>query len=34
VYLPSVLNTNDFFPSLVLQNHTHITIDIGVTLLI
>jgi hypothetical protein len=34
VYLPSLLNTNDFFPSLVLQNHTHITIDIGVILLI
>jgi hypothetical protein len=34
VYLPSVLNTNDFFPSLVLQNHTDITIDIGVILLI
>ena len=23
VYLPSVLNTNDFFPSLVLQNPTY-----------
>jgi hypothetical protein len=34
VYLPSVLNTNDFFPSLVLQNHTHITIDIWALLLL
>jgi hypothetical protein len=34
VYLPSVLNTNNFFPSLVLENHTHITINIGVILLI
>jgi hypothetical protein len=34
VYLPSVLNTNNFLPSLVLQNHTHITIDIGIILLI
>jgi hypothetical protein len=32
VYLPSVLNTNDFFPSLVLQNPTHITINIWVLL--
>jgi hypothetical protein len=29
VYLPSVLNTNDFFPFLVLQNPIHITIEIG-----
>jgi len=34
VYLPSVLNTNEFFPSLVLQNPTHITIDIWVLLLL
>jgi hypothetical protein len=34
VYLPSVLNTNEFFPSLVLQNHTHITIDIWALLLL
>ena len=32
VYLPSVLNTNDFFPYLVLQNPTHITINIWVLL--
>ena len=32
VYLPSVLNTNEFFPSLVLQNPTHITINIWVLL--
>jgi hypothetical protein len=34
VYLPSVLNTNEFFPSLVLQNQTHITINIWVLLLL
>ena len=34
VYLPSVLNTNEFLPSLVLQNHTHITIDIWDILLL
>jgi len=34
VYLPSVLNTNEFFPSLVLQNHIHITIDIWTLLLL
>jgi len=33
VYLPSVLNTNEFFPS-VLQNHTHISIDIWTLLLL
>ena len=32
VYLPSVLNPNDFFPYLVLQNPTHITINIQVLL--
>ena len=34
VYLPSVLNTNEFFPSLVLQNPRHITLDIWVLLLL
>jgi hypothetical protein len=34
VYLPSVLNTNEFFPSLVLPNPTHITIEIWVLLLL
>jgi hypothetical protein len=34
VYLPSVLNTNECFPSLVLQNPTHITLDIWVLLLL
>jgi len=34
VYLPSVLNTNEFFQFLVLQNHTHITIDIWYLLLL
>src|SRR4028118_1527602 len=34
VYLPSVLNTNEFFPSLVLHNPTHITLDTWVLLLL
>jgi len=34
VYLPSVLNSNEFFPSLVLHNPTHITLDIWVILLV
>jgi hypothetical protein len=34
VYLPSVLNSNEFFPSLVLHNPTHITLDIWVLLLV
>lgn len=34
VYLPSVLDTNKFFPYWVLQNHTHITINIWDILLL
>ena len=34
VYLPSVLNTTEFFPFLLLQNHTDITIDIWYILLL
>src|SRR4028118_965620 len=34
VYLSSVLNSNEFFPSLVLQNPTHITLNIWVILLL